>query len=364
MRLGVIDLGTNSLRYSFWEYEAPNGTHGHLGRPQLLHRKKTMILPGQDVFRRGEIPARSVKRILKSLKSFDTQAQILGADSVVALATCAMREAHNSKEVLQKIRQFTSVPLQVISGQREAELIAQGVFRAEPRMKARRILIDIGGGSTEISIVDNRKVIESCSLPLGAQRLFQLYPKLMKGTVSEERWEIATDLRAFVRQCLQQKLKNWPTDTANEALGSSGTIRCLGKLISRRRAANRSRQAWIRQAHSTKKGPLTYRMEELKRLNVSLFFLTETQLDTLAGVEPVRRPLLTHGALLLEEIFNHFGLRRLHCTEGSLRDGVLYEFENGLLKPHTYSAKPGINKKSARKSKTKKKSKKKKALKR
>lgn len=326
MRLGIVDLGTNSLRFSFWEIDPRPKT------AELLHRKKTMILPGEDVFTTGKIPSKSIKRMVKTLKQFEIKAQLLDADGVVAFATCALREAKNSKAVMKQIHSQTRVPLKIITGQREAELIAQGVLRSEAQLNGQFILIDIGGGSTEISLIKNRKILKSTSLPLGAQRLFQLYPHLMDGNPTELRMETAHELRTYIRKILEKRLKTWPRNKATRALGSSGTIRSLGKLISRRRAAKHSRLAWIRQINSQSKALPRYSVDELSKLSGSLMFLTEKQLLSLHGIEPKRRPLLTHGALLLEEILNYFSLNKVICTDGSLRDGVIQEIIAGDLK--------------------------------
>lgn len=353
MKLGVVDLGTNSLRFSFWQIEA------HPESVELLHRKKTMILPGEEVFKTGKVPEKSIKRMVKTLKQFELKAQSLGADGVVAFATCALREAKNSKSVLHEIQTKTSVPLKIISGQREAELIARGVLRSETRIRGRRILIDIGGGSTEVSLVRDRHILESISLPLGAQRLFQLFPELMLGSATELRMDLADKLRAHIRKVLSQKLKKWPRDPVEVALGSSGTIRSLGKLINRRRAAHHSRLAWIRQINTKSKTLPRYKASELTQLNRSLLFLTEKQILSLGGVEPERRPLLTHGALLLEEIMSYFELQQVICTEGSLRDGVIQEVVEGSLRPSPLRPPVKTPLKPKKKKKAKKKAKKK-----
>lgn len=350
MRLGIIDLGTNSLRFSFWEWPE----HGRTSKAQLLHRKKVMLLPGQNVFSKGDIPPKSVKRIVRTLKQFENQAQKLHVEDVVAMATCALREAKNSPQVLKEILSKTNVPLEIISGLREATLIAQGVLRAEPHLTSRKILIDIGGGSTEVSLVDQRKILRSCSLPLGAQRLYQKYPHLMGGHPSELRWETAQALREEIRGVLKKHLKSWSDVQTKMAIGSSGTIRSVGKLIQRRKAAQHSRLAWIRQMSAVQRGALRYQLEDLSQLNTSLFFLSERQLQSLAGIEPERRALLVHGSLLLEEILLFFNLSQISCTEASLRDGVLFEFENAKLQPRRMSLR-AVKKKKAKR--TKKKSK-------
>lgn len=356
MRIGLIDLGTNSLRFSFWDISSrPKGAH-------LLHRKKTMILPGEEVFKSGRIPPKSVKRMLKSLRQFEDKAQILEAEAVVAVATCAMREAKNSKSVLKEIQSKTSIPLQVISGPREAELIAQGVLRSEPRLRGTHVLIDIGGGSTEVSLIKDRKIVKSTSLALGAQRLYQLFPDLMAGGPTEIRWECSTEIRQYVQKELTKRLKSWPKPQARSALGSSGTIRTLGKLIARRRAAGQSRLAWTRQINSRRKLLPKYTYQELIKLNHGLLFLTEKQLTALAGVEPERRKLLVHGSLLLEEILNYFELEKVACTEGSLRDGVIEEIEQGVLKPRPLTLKPPLPDRRRKKRLKKKKKKLKKIL--
>ncbi len=348
MRTGIIDLGTNSLRFSFWEISPTSR------RAALIYRKKTMILPGEDVFTTGKIPPKSLKKILKTLHSFEDKAEILNVDSVVAMATCALREAVNSDAILKAVYAQTTVPLKVISGKREAELIAQGVLKAEPQILGARILVDIGGGSTEVSLVHQRKILKSVSLPLGAQRLYQLFPELMQGPATELRLQMAEDIRAYVLKQLKKSCSDWPIDKASVVLGSSGTIRNLGRLITRKRAATQSRLAWIRQVSAPSKTRPKFAASELKSLNQSLLFLTPRQLETLAGVEPERRPLLVHGALLLEEILNFFSIKSVHATEGSLRDGVLFELTQGLLKPDRLRAlNPALKKRRKKKTKLK-----------
>lgn len=332
MRVGIIDLGTNSIRFSAWEL------HPEQRQAILLEKKKVMILPGEDVFKKGLIPAKSVKRMKKSLVEFQARAEQIKIEGFLALATCALREAKNSKLVLNQLQQVSSIPIKVISGAREAELIAKGTLRVEPNLRGKALLIDIGGGSTELSLLKDRETQASVSLPLGAQRLQQMFPRLMEQAPTEYRLEESLEVRAFIQSLLKKHLKGWPDWQPTRAYGSSGTIKTIQKLIQRRRIAKQSRLAWVRSVGKVGMGKnhRKFSFDELRQLNQSLLFLTPKQLQQLAGVEKQRRPLITHGALLLEEILLYFSVRQIQSTEGGLREGVVAEILSGETKPRPF----------------------------
>lgn len=332
MRVGIIDLGTNSIRFSAWDIDQ------NKNKAIMIEKKKVMILPGEEVFKKGLIPLKSIKRIKKSLIEFEAKAEQLHVEGFLAMATCALREAKNSRMVLDLLKESSTIPLKVISGKREAQLIAKGTLRVEPSLRGKSLLIDIGGGSTELSLILNRETLASVSLPLGAQRLQQLFPKLMEQAPTEYRLEESLQLRAFIQEQLAKSLKSWPELKPLRGYGSSGTIKTIQKLIQRRRLAKQSRLAWVRSVGKVglAKQHRQFNLDELRQLNHSLLFLTPKQLAQLAGVEKQRRPLLTHGALLLEEILLYFQVQKVQATEGGLREGLVAEILSGELKPRPF----------------------------
>ncbi|MEO5970726.1 MAG: hypothetical protein ABIQ95_12440, partial [Bdellovibrionia bacterium] len=169
MRIGIIDLGTNSVRFDIHSVTPPGEAH-------LLHREKLMIRLGEGVFLDGKLDPHAIRRAVHAFMSFKNTAERFQVEKIVAFATSALREAKDAVHLIDRIRQKTQIEIRIISGEEEAKLIALGILSHES-FKGRYGLIDIGGGSTEISICHNKNILNSASFPLGAARLQQVFLK-------------------------------------------------------------------------------------------------------------------------------------------------------------------------------------------
>ena len=173
MRLAVIDLGTNSVRFDV--HQIGPGT-----RIRQLHREKLMVRLGQGVFLEGKLDKDAIRRTVHAFQSFQRTSQDLHAQKIVAFGTSALREATDSDKLLSLIRAKTGIDVRVISGQEEARLIAQGILHNEKPPKGSYALLDIGGGSAEISICRGRGLIHSESFALGTARPSASFPQKRK----------------------------------------------------------------------------------------------------------------------------------------------------------------------------------------
>lgn len=306
MRIGIIDLGTNSVRFDIHELSPRKP-------PLRLHREKLMVRLGQGVFLKGRLDSRSTRRTIQVFKSFKRTADHFHVGKIVAFATSALREAVDRERFLKELKRQSGIDVRVISGAEEARLIAQGVLRNEKSLKGRFALVDIGGGSTEISVCQNARILKSSSFGLGVARLHQVFlksspPKALKrGTPPIE----AT--RGFIRETLSSKMEaeRWPK--ASRIVGSSGTILALSKLIA---------------AHARAK-KRSFQRKNLKKLVKEMSALTTRELMKLPGMEPKRVDLILAGAVLLEEIMETIGAKTATVTEFALRDGILAEESRG-----------------------------------
>ena len=147
MRLAIIDLGTNSVRFDVHELTAERKT-------TLLHREKLMIRLGEGVFSTRKLNPRASKRALQAFMRFKSLASALRVQKVIAFATSALREAQDAEKLIHQIRNRTGIDIRIISADEEAKLIATGILANEPLPKGIFALVDIGGGSTEISVLD------------------------------------------------------------------------------------------------------------------------------------------------------------------------------------------------------------------
>jgi exopolyphosphatase/guanosine-5'-triphosphate,3'-diphosphate pyrophosphatase len=293
MRLGIIDLGTNSVRFDVHSI-------GQKGQVHLLHREKLMIRLGQGVFLENKLDASAIHRTVQAFLSFRRTATLLHTEKVIAFGTSALREASDSDALVDLIRQKTQIDIRVISGAEEAQLIASGILANEPPHKGRYGLVDIGGGSTEISICRDQSILRANSFPLGAARLQQIFLK------KDSDPKTIASFRRYVKSTLLPVLisQEWPQVPL--IIGSSGTIRALERILKK----TNSRENGI-----NRRG--------LGKLIQVMSKMTRAQLMGLPGLEPKRVDIILSGAILLDECMKALGTKQLVTTNFSLRDGIL-----------------------------------------
>lgn len=267
-----------------------------------LHREKLMVRLGQGVFLRGALDSSAIRRTLQAFVRFKQVANHLRTEKVIAFGTSALREAEDRGRLLKLIRARTKIDVRVISGEEEAKLIALGILSNERVGKGRFALLDIGGGSSEISICQGRKRVKSCSFPLGTARLEQVFLKR-----SPPRPESVDELRAYVRTTILQKkdTDGWPH--TKRVIGSSGTVRAISKILRKGGGS----------------GVIT--RGALKKLVGAMSRMNDAELSRLPGMEPKRIDMILAGAILLEECMKALGAEKVEPTEFSLRDGILAE---------------------------------------
>ncbi len=299
MRFGIIDLGTNSVRFDVHQVTAT-------GKSRLLHREKLMVRLGQGVFLKGRLNVEARRRTVHAFQSFARTCQDLSVKRIVAFGTSALREATDSASLLEQIHVESGIEVKVISGAEEARLIARGVLSNEKLPKGRFALVDIGGGSTEISICQGSKVLFSESFPIGTARLQQVFLKSSPPQRVNGR-DPVLELRLYLRSVLWPKMRgeHWPK--VEQVIGSSGTIKALYRMC---RHADSGRLA-------SRKGvsELVERMQEMETL----------ELLAIPGMEPKRVDMILSGSILFDECLQAVGAKRFRFTPFSLRDGILEE---------------------------------------
>ena len=169
-RLALIDMGTNTFHLLIVE-ERPGQP------PHPLVRTKVGVRLGEGGISQGEIAPAPYARALQTLRGFKEEIELHQATEVRATATSAMRVARNGPDLVRDILATTGLQVEVIGGEREAELIAKGIRQAVPLGPARHLLMDIGGGSVEFIIANEATIFWKHSFEIGAQRLLdQFFP--------------------------------------------------------------------------------------------------------------------------------------------------------------------------------------------
>lgn len=166
-RFGVADIGSNALRFMVIELREPGGA------PVALESVREPVRLGQDVFLTGSIPEASIAAAVEAMRRFRLACDRFGVRAIRAVATAAVREAGNREAVLQRIEQATGIRLEVISGTEEAYLLTKAVEARVDLSRGRSVVVDLGGGSVEVTLVEDGQIVLSDSYRLGAVRLLE-----------------------------------------------------------------------------------------------------------------------------------------------------------------------------------------------
>lgn len=209
-KYAAIDIGSNAVRVLI-----ANVVEAHNHPPKFMKSAmvRVPIRLGEDSFTVGEISAKNTKRMVRAMKAFKHIMKINNVEHYMACATSALREAKNAKEVVEKIAHKTGIHIDVIDGKREAEIISTtNIFDFIKRDRT-FLYVDVGGGSTEFSVLVKGDRVASKSFKIGTVRM-------INGLVSEKAW---VEIEAWITAQLKDKGKI-------ALLGSGGNINKLFKL--------------------------------------------------------------------------------------------------------------------------------------
>lgn len=162
-RITVIDTGSNAIRLAIAK---DKGTSY-----EVLYKLREPIRLGTDVFNDGKISADLLSQTVTAFKKFKKLSEEYDSPQIKAIATSALRDSKNQKEVVKKIFDETGITLEVITGERESELVFKAICHEMDLKKDNALLIDIGGGSVELVAVEKGKIVKSRSFPMGTVRL-------------------------------------------------------------------------------------------------------------------------------------------------------------------------------------------------
>ncbi|MEI6052960.1 MAG: Ppx/GppA phosphatase family protein [Opitutaceae bacterium] len=302
--LAAIDIGTNSIHLIVAEIDPDTG------RFRTLVRQKDLVRLGLGSTDMKYLSESAMDRALLSLRRFKKIADSLNAQ-VRAIATSAVREALNKDEFVRRVRTETGIRVEIASGVEEARLIHLGVLQALPVFKKRHLMIDIGGGSTEFLLGQERKVLFNNSLKLGAVRLTEKYFKNGK-----ELSDTIAECRHYVRGILSPVERGLHEYRFDIAIGSSGTITNLAQLIS------------VSKGNSPDM-PLngfTFSRKELAiAVDTIVSCATNEERSRIPGLDPARADIIVAGAVILDEIFDVLDLKSMTISDFALREGIILD---------------------------------------
>jgi exopolyphosphatase/guanosine-5'-triphosphate,3'-diphosphate pyrophosphatase len=293
--LAAVDLGSNSFHMVVARY-----THGQL---VLLDRLREMVRLGAGLEPDGRLNKDVATRALACLERFGQRLRDMRPDSVRVVGTNALRRARRKEAFIERAREALGHPIEIVSGMEEARLIYSGVSHTMPADAGRRLVCDIGGGSTEIIIGEGLEPLEMESLQMGCVRLSEEF--FPDGKLSQKRMQRA---RVAARQAIEPYQAAFRRRGWDEAVGSSGTVRAIGDLI--------------RELDPT---AMDISADGLERVIYELGKLDHIRDLGQGAVTDDRKLSFAGGVATLAEVFEQLGIESMKVADGAMREGILYD---------------------------------------
>jgi exopolyphosphatase/guanosine-5'-triphosphate,3'-diphosphate pyrophosphatase len=293
--LAAVDLGSNSFHMVVARY-----SHGQL---VIIDRLREMVRLASGVEANGSIDREVAARAIACLQRFGQRIRDMRAGSVRVVGTSALRLAHRKQAFLERAREALGHPIEIISGMEEARLIYSGVAHTLPTEPGRRLVIDIGGGSTEMIIGEGMEPLQMESLQMGCVSVSERF--FADGKISAKRLERARMAARLELEPVQAAFRKRGWDSC---AGSSGTVRAVSDAI---RALEPSA------ATLTPAG-----IEQVAAYMIEVGHIRELKLEP---ITEERRPVFPGGVAILAELLAVLGIREMRIADGAMREGILYD---------------------------------------
>lgn len=307
-RIGIVDLGSNSVRMSIIWVEQDHSYH-------MIEQAKSMVRLSEGMSEDAYLSPQAMERTKSALSMFKKLAGVHQVDEIRAVATAAVRQAKNRDVFLDLVREETDWELQVISGEKEAYYDYLGVVNTLPLQDF--VLMDIGGGSTELAWIENRQLKKAVSLPLGAVLLTESF--FPEGEVSQKGIHEAKERFDQVLDEIEwlDEVKGLPI------VGLGGTWRSIAKLD---RSATRNS---IQRIH----GYALERKEILEWVE-DLWEMSRKERSKAKGISVARAEVIVGGIVPIERVISRLKPKEVMISGNGVREGLFYEaYFNMMEKP-------------------------------
>ena len=312
----AIDIGSNSCRMAIASVQQH--------RLKTLHEDREVTRLGESVFETGVISPEAMANTIKALKRFHKAVGTHVVDKVRVVATSAMRDARNSEAFRAWVKSSTGWNVEVISGLEEGRLIHLGVMSQVPGARERCLLIDLGGGSCEVTLSDGGRIQEMVSLPLGAVRLQQEFLR----TDPPGKEDVAR-LRKYIDRELRRGERKLGHPRVSLVIATSGTAAALAeashsldKILSSaarsRKPARKAKPAPVRRGQA-----LEAKTPEVRLLADRLLKMNSVGRAAVPGIGPRRSEIITGGAQVYASLLERLELKGFRYSPAGLRDGML-----------------------------------------
>jgi exopolyphosphatase / guanosine-5'-triphosphate,3'-diphosphate pyrophosphatase len=317
-RAAAVDLGTNSTRLLVADVDGD--------RVDEVERRETITRLGEGVDERRRLLPVPVARVRNCLADYRRRVEALGAERVLAVGTSAVRDAENGEAFLGEIEWSYGFDTLLLSGEEEAVLAFRGVSTGRA-VEPGTLIVDVGGGSTELIVGGPEGIAFHVSLDVGCVRLTERFLPSDPPASSE-----LDACAAALRSLLAERTPDDVRENVTAAIGVAGTVTTLAALDLGLEEYDRERV----HGHTL---PRVAVEEELRRLAA----LTLAERREVTPLEPERAPVIVAGVVIVREVLRHFELEALEASEHDILDGValaaaeLPPREEGAAPPGAYT---------------------------
>ncbi len=307
----AIDIGSNSCRLKIAKIVAH--------QLRTLHEDREVTRLGASVFASGLVSPEAMAATLRALKRFQRAAQSHGVDQVRVVATSAMRDARNAAAFHAWVKAETGWNMEVISGLEEGRLIHRGIVSGEPGTGGKVLLIDLGGGSCEITLSEHKRIKETVSVPLGAVRLTEEFL-----TVDPAPPEDLARMRRLIARELRRAHRRIQPGRVPLVIATSGTAAALSEACAAALAkAGKSSKSAKRTSRNGGGGFAPSAM--VRKLAGKISRMTLVEREAVPGIGPRRSEIIIAGAQVFAELLESFSLAGFRYSPLGLRDGILVQ---------------------------------------
>ena len=288
MIFAAVDIGSNAMRLLFCRAYDVNGKP-HFSKEELI---RLPIRLGEDVFLNGKISDKKIDKLVTAMRGFYELIKVYQVDAFRAVATSAMRDASNGEQVIELIKKETGMQIEIIDGKLEAQLVFSNHIEEMLNPKHAYMYIDVGGGSTELTLYYNQKVIASKSFNIGTVRM-------LLGKVDKDEWDV---LKEWIK-------KNTLGVHPIHAIGSGGNINKIYKMA--------------------KKDNNYISYNKLKGIHEMLNSYTYDERVEVLGLKPDRADVIVHASKIFITIMKTGDMETIFVPQIGLSDGIVHElYEN------------------------------------
>lgn len=292
--LAAVDIGSNSVRLSIAELRR--------GRLVALHQDREVTRLGEGVFRDGNLDPQAMAQTLKVLRRFHRAVQSYAVERTRVIGTSALRDSNSARLFEEWVKTVTGWNLEVISGLEEGRLIHLGVISNMRTPPPKMLLIDLGGGSCELTLSEKGHIKEIVTLPLGAVRLTQEFIHHDPPTRPELK-----RLNDFIVQETAGASRKIMRGAVRVVIATSGTAAALAGAA--------------QSLHLTRGGGVSLAVTE--KLARRLTKMTDRQRAAIKGINPKRAQIIVAGAAVFAHVLSACGLKSFRYSPLGLRDGIL-----------------------------------------